>query len=63
MTEITAGATPLHPRPENPKNVLVVLLDSLNRHLVGAYGSTEFETPNLHRLAAFVVNSQVDASG
>src|ERR671913_250527 len=35
-----------------PKNVIVVLLDSLNRHLVGAYGSDEFETPNLDRLAA-----------
>lgn len=36
----------------SPKNVIVVLLDSLNRHLVGAYGSDEFETPNLDRLAA-----------
>ena len=36
----------------HPKNVIVVLLDSLNRHLLGAYGSTEFETPNLDRLAA-----------
>ena len=35
-----------------PKHVIVVLLDSLNRHLVGAYGGTEFETPNLDRLAA-----------
>lgn len=35
-----------------PKNVVVVLLDSLNRHLLGAYGSDEFETPNLDRFAA-----------
>src|SRR5919107_491603 len=35
-----------------PKNVIVVLLDSLNRHMVGAYGGTEFETPNIDRLAA-----------
>lgn len=35
-----------------PKNVVVVLLDSLNRHLLGAYGSTEFDTPNLDRIAA-----------
>jgi arylsulfatase A-like enzyme len=34
-----------------PTNVVVVLLDSLNRHLVGAYGSGEFDTPNLDRLA------------
>ena len=33
-------------------NVVVVLLDSLNRHLLGAYGSTEFDTPNLDRFAA-----------
>jgi arylsulfatase A-like enzyme len=30
----------------------VVLLDSLNRHLLGAYGGREFDTPNLDRLAA-----------
>ncbi|BAN03425.1 putative sulfatase [Ilumatobacter coccineus YM16-304] len=35
-----------------PDNVVVVLLDSLNRHMVGAYGGTEFATPNLDRFAA-----------
>src|SRR5579864_8567437 len=30
-----------------PRNAVVVLLDSLNRHLLGCYGGTEFETPNL----------------
>lgn len=30
----------------------MVLLDSLNRHLIGPYGGTEFATPNLDRLAA-----------
>jgi arylsulfatase A-like enzyme len=35
-----------------PRNVIVILLDSLNRHLVGAYGGTEFETPNLDRFAS-----------
>jgi arylsulfatase A-like enzyme len=34
-----------------PTNVIVVLLDSLNRRMVGAYGGAEFETPNLDRLA------------
>ena len=34
---------------------MVVLLDSLNRHLLGSYGGTEFETPNLDRLAARAV--------
>ncbi|WP_040496500.1 sulfatase-like hydrolase/transferase [Ilumatobacter nonamiensis] len=37
---------------DGPKNVAVVLLDSLNRHMLGAYGSDEFETPNLDRFAA-----------
>ncbi|MEI7506143.1 MAG: sulfatase-like hydrolase/transferase, partial [Actinomycetes bacterium] len=34
-----------------PKHVVVVLLDSLNRHLLGAYGGSEFTTPNLDRFA------------
>jgi arylsulfatase A-like enzyme len=34
-----------------PKHVVVVLLDSLNRHMLGAYGGTEFTTPNLDRFA------------
>jgi arylsulfatase A-like enzyme len=35
-----------------PTNVVVVLLDSLNRHMLGCYGGTEFATPNLDRFAA-----------
>lgn len=38
--------------PTMPRSVVVVLLDSLNRHLVGPYGGQEFDTPNLDRLAA-----------
>lgn len=34
-----------------PRKVIVVLLDSLNRHMLGAYGGREFSTPNLDRLA------------
>jgi len=34
-----------------PRNVVVVLLDSLNRHLIGPYGGGEFDTPNLDRFA------------
>jgi arylsulfatase A-like enzyme len=33
------------------KNAIVILLDSLNRHMVGAYGGREFQTPNIDRLA------------
>ncbi len=35
-----------------PKNAIVVLLDSLNRHMLGAYSGGEFDTPNLDRFAA-----------
>lgn len=34
-----------------PTNVCVVLLDSLNRHDLGCYGGTDFDTPNLDRFA------------
>ncbi|MCP5180752.1 MAG: sulfatase [Pseudomonadales bacterium] len=33
-------------------NVIVVLLDSLNRHMLGAWGGREFDTPSLDRFAA-----------
>jgi arylsulfatase A-like enzyme len=36
---------------KGPANVVVLLLDSLNRHMLGCYGGTEFETPNLTRFA------------
>ena len=35
-----------------PRNAVVVLLDSLNRTMVGAYGGVEFDTPNLDLVAA-----------
>jgi arylsulfatase A-like enzyme len=34
------------------RNVVLVLLDSLNRHMLGCYGGTEFATPNIDALAA-----------
>ena len=49
MADPVDGAAPV---PGMPRNVVVVLLDSLNRHLIGPYGSAEFDTPNLDRLAA-----------
>ena len=39
------------PETTTPSRVVVVLLDSLNRHMLGAYGGDEFETPNLDRFA------------
>lgn len=38
--------------PALPANAVVVMLDSLNRHMVGAFGGREFATPNLDRFAA-----------
>jgi hypothetical protein len=35
-----------------PRNAVVVLLDSLNRHMLGSYGGSEFATPHLDRFAA-----------
>jgi len=35
-----------------PRRAVVLLLDSLNRHMLGCYGGQEFETPNIDRLAA-----------
>jgi len=46
-----------------PKNAVVVLLDSLNRHLVGAYGSREFATPNLDRFARRAVRFDTHYAG
>jgi arylsulfatase A-like enzyme len=37
--------------PARPKNAVVILLDSLNRHMLGAYGGREFATPNLDAFA------------
>ena len=34
------------------RNVILILLDSLNRHMLGCYGGREFATPNIDRLAA-----------
>ncbi len=38
--------------PARPKNAVVILLDSLNRHMLGSYGGKEFATPNLDAFAA-----------
>ena len=32
-------------------NVIVILMDSLNRHFLGAYGNSWVKTPNIDRLA------------
>ncbi len=36
----------------SPRNAVVILLDSLNRHMLGAYGGDEFATPNIDSFAA-----------
>ena len=40
-----------HQQGRQVNNVIVLLLDSLNRHEIGAYGGTAFDTPNLDRFA------------
>jgi arylsulfatase A-like enzyme len=46
-----------------PRNVVVVLLDSLNRHLLGAYGAREFDTPQLDRFARRAVRFDRHVTG
>ena len=49
--------------PKRPKNAVVILLDSLNRHMLGAYGGKEFETPNLDAFAARSLRFQKHYAG
>jgi arylsulfatase A-like enzyme len=46
-----------------PSNAVVLLLDSLNRHLIGPYGDGEFATPNLDRLARRAVRFERHYTG
>ncbi len=46
-----------------PANAVVLLLDSLNRHMLGAYGGSEFATPNLDRLARRAVRFERHYAG
>jgi len=49
--------------PSAPRNAVVVLLDSLNRHLLGAYGAREFDTPNLDRFARRAIRFDAHFAG
>ncbi len=53
----------MSPVPAPPRKLVVVLLDSLNRHLLGAYGGGEFDTPNLDRFARRAVRFERHYSG
>ena len=46
-----------------PSNAVVVLLDSLNRRMLGCYGGTEFDTPNLDAFAARATRFERHYSG
>ena len=48
---------------KRPNNVVFVLLDSLNRHALGAYGGTEWDTPNLDRFAKDAIRFDNHHSG
>jgi arylsulfatase A-like enzyme len=47
----------------SPKHVVVVLLDSLNRHHLGSYGSNEFATANLDRFAGTALRFEQHYTG
>ncbi|MFN9357582.1 MAG: sulfatase-like hydrolase/transferase, partial [Alphaproteobacteria bacterium] len=46
-----------------PANVIVLLLESLNRHMLGAWGAREFATPNIDRLAARALKFKTHYNG
>jgi arylsulfatase A-like enzyme len=46
-----------------PRRAVVVLMDSLNRHMLGAYGGSEFATPNLDRFARRAVRFETHYAG
>ncbi|MFT7218546.1 MAG: arylsulfatase A-like enzyme [Candidatus Azotimanducaceae bacterium] len=48
---------------KKPTKAVVVLLDSLNRHMIGQYGGREFSTPNIDRLAKRSVTFQKHFTG
>ncbi len=61
MSDADAGGEPEALR--RPKNAVVVLLDSLNRHMLGSYGGREFATPNLDAFAAGALRFQKHYAG
>ena len=63
--QTTAATRPSQPidKSQPPKNAIVILLDSLNRHMVGAYGGTEFATPSLDRFAQRAVRFDSNFAG
>jgi arylsulfatase A-like enzyme len=52
-----------HTQPAMPRNAIVILLDSLNRHMLGAYGGAEFATPNLDSFAKRALRFEKHYSG
>jgi arylsulfatase A-like enzyme len=60
---VNAGNAPMPQSIAAPKNAIVILLDSLNRHMLGAYGGREFATPNLDRFAARSLRFEKHYSG
>ncbi len=51
------------PAQAQPRNAIVILLDSLNRHMLGSYGGHEFATPNLDAFARRAVRFTRHYSG
>jgi arylsulfatase A-like enzyme len=59
MSDSGSGPNPVR----MPRNAIVVLLDSLNRHMLGCYGGREFDTPNLDAFAARAVRFDRNVTG
>ncbi len=59
-----ASATiPPHESLPRARNVIVLLFDSLNRHMLGSYGGREFATPHFDRFAARAVSFDTHYTG
>ena len=63
MGPMTEAAESKPTQANTPKNAIVILLDSLNRHMLGAYGGKEFQTPNLDRFATRSLRFEKHYSG
>ena len=62
-SSLAAGVSAPASTPGGPRHAVVLLLDSLNRHMLGAYGGAEFDTPNLDAFARRAVRFDRHFSG
>lgn len=63
MNRVANVLTVSNPAESRPRNLVFVLLDSLNRNMLGAWGGSEFDTPNLDRFAKRAIRFDRHYSG